>query len=172
MLTDQQLAAERSADRGFGYVNDTYINMYREDNPMLEEGEECYFLFNSADNFHIQCIGRGFVVKDWFTDGLNKIYCIRLEELCDTPAFCTKYVWNREYFLINRPDEKEKKIPRLYHITESTTEGFLAENFFKTECFFVRKTLEAAINLRKEYTITVYEDMRRTLDEMEEIITK
>jgi hypothetical protein len=171
MLSDKDLAAERSADRGFGYVNDTYINLYRDDNPILEEGDECWFLFNSADNYHIMCIGRGTVVRDWFTDGLNKLYCIRLDEVCETPAFCARYVWGREYFMVNRPDDKEKKIPRLYHITENTSEAFLAENFFKVECFFVRKTVEAVLKLRREYTITVYEDTRRMMAEMEEIIT-
>jgi hypothetical protein len=169
-MNDSEMSAERSSDRGFGYINSVLINVYSKDNPIKEEGEQCYFLFNSVDNYHMMIVGKGTIIRDWFTEGLHKMYCIRLDEICERNDFLEKFVWGKQYFLVNNVDS-QKKLPKLGIIAARTTGAFLAMNLFKTDGFFVRDTIEQITHLREEYTRIVYQDTLDTLADMRNILT-
>lgn len=168
-MSQHSVSADRSSESSFGYVNGTFINVYTRDNPIKEEGEQCYFLFNAADNYHIMVIGRGTVVRDWFTDGLNKVYCIRLDEVCENNFVLERFVWGREYFMVSSPDA-QRKPAKLTTITKKTSAAFLALNLFKIECFFVRDTLAEIVRLRKEYSGVILQDTKKSIEDLEYIL--
>ena len=159
-----------NVEKGFGYIGTTFINLYSKENPIKEEGEKCYFLFNSVDNYHVQIIGLGTIIRDLFTEGLNKIYCIRLDEICENNFFLDKYVWDKEYLMITN-NGNPKTIPKLTILNKRSSSAFLAANLFKIEGFFVRSTVEQIIRLRKEYTEVILDDTLKTVEDMREILT-
>jgi hypothetical protein len=158
-----------ASQRGFGYINGTFINVYTKENPIKEEGEQCYFLFNSVDNYHVQVIGRGTIIRDWFTEGLNKIYCIRLDEVCENNFFLEKFVWDKEYHLISNVDS-HKKTPKAMVLTKRSTSAFLSLNLFRVECFFVRNTIEDIRRLKREYLEIILEDTLATAEDLRYIL--
>jgi hypothetical protein len=164
------VSADRSSESSFGYVNGTFINVYSRDNPLKEEGEQCYFLFNAADNYHIMVIGRGTIVRDWFTDGLNKVYCIKLDEVCENNFVLEKFVWDREYFMVGNADVLRNRPAKLTTITKKTSAAFLALNLFKIEGFFVRDTLVEIVKLRKEYSEVILQDTKKSIEDLEYIL--
>jgi hypothetical protein len=165
------LNAEKASEKTFGYNDGLFINVYTEENPILEVNDECYFLFNSLDNYHRPIIGKGKVLHDSFTDGLHKTYYIALKEICETEMVLNAHVWKKQYLLVADTNlESVKKIPRVHYIYAFTKQEFLDENLFKVDCFFVRKSKEQAENLRKEYVKVILEQTKEMISEMEEII--
>lgn len=155
----------------FGYVDNTFINLYSKENPILDENETCYFLFNSIDNYHRPIVAKGKIISDIFSDGMNKIYYIQLLEIMESLGNLDKYVWGNSFSVIPYDYiNKKGAVKRNPKITASTDEKFFKDNLFKIECFFVRTSLELIIELRKEYIKIILEDLKKSVTDIENLL--
>lgn len=158
----------------FGYIDNTFINLYSKDNPIMEEGDVCYFLFTSIENFHMPIIGKGFIQKEVFGEGMNKLYFIQLQELCDSPVFLEKWLNGNIFMMV--PTVKigisitSQKQQTLGIATMMSTPNFYKENFFKVECFFVRNSIEKILQLRQEYISILKQDFLSQVNDIDSIL--
>ena len=70
----------------------SFINTYNDDNPILEIGDECYFIFFNSVDYHIPLIGRGTIIYDRFNDTINKHYFISLKEILEKKSIKDKFI--------------------------------------------------------------------------------
>ena len=118
---------DKENQKSFGFVNNTFINIYTKDNPILNVDDECYFLFAHPIDFHRTLIGKGKVTHQIFIDGMNTLYYISLEEILENPTTINKFVYGKKFNLW-KFDEGKLFTSRLLLITEQTTAEFLKTN--------------------------------------------
>lgn len=160
---------EKENKKSFGFVNNTFINIYTADNPILHIGDECYFLFFHPINFHRTIIGRGTITNQIFSDGLNVMYYVALEEILENKDIINKFVYGQK-FPLWKFEEGKLFTERFFLITENTTVDFLKTYLFKAESFFVRNSLNSIKELQKEYTEIIRKDIVEQLKDVNEIL--
>lgn len=150
----------------------TFINMYNVDNPILEVGETCYFIFFNSIDYHIPLIAKGRITFDRFNDTVNKHYFISLLELYDEKNIFDKFVFDKQIQLYNYNETTEcvSTKPRVYKFTDKFELPFFDNNLMKIECFFVRNNLEAIKELQQDFAKIIREDISKQLLEVNEII--
>ena len=149
----------------FGFLNGEFINLYSDENPILETDDICYFLFTNDVDYHRPLIGKGVIVHDVFTDGMNKDYYIKLIEIFESPKVINDFINGKPFNLFQfNAVVKTKKLVQI-------NPNFNFENFvFKIDAFFIRKTLEQISNLRKSYIIILRKDINKQLSDIDEIL--
>ena len=187
--------AGRASINPFG-VNGTtlfteFINIYSDDNTILNNKDECFFLLMNNTDYFLPVICEG-VVIDWkFSEGLTKIYYIQFKKIYDSLNLAKMTILNKNYF-IRAYDNVVGKMLDQVRIT------LLTENFFNGEydsqdpaklllfpvnSFFVRgfrkgdtehksSQLENIKHLREEYLKVVQNDMMYNLKKLEEFKTE
>jgi hypothetical protein len=161
---------DKLVKKGFGFVNNQFINIYSDENPIIPNDEECYFLFYHPANYHRTLIGKGKIVNQLLNDGLNVIYFIALEEFCENEDVMKKFVYNLRFPLFKLDDENVLRNKSLI-ISEKTSMYFLSSNLFKVESFFVRKTLKDIQELQQEYSKIIKQDIQKQLEDINDILT-
>lgn len=131
------------------FINDTFINIYSDENPILNVGDSCYFLFNNVNDVHVLLIGFGVIISDKLETGIHKTYKIKLTGLEDYPTTQKKFIFGKQFYL--NPIRGNEK---LFYIHDSYGVEFFEVNLFKVDCFFVRKTLDGIKELR-EYCCSI-----------------
>lgn len=144
-----------------------FINIHSENNKILNVGDECYFLFQNVVDYHIPLIGKGIIVQDKFTTGLNKNYYIELTDLLDNEKVLEKYFYPMQISLFNGEDLlRIPKYSKYFILGKDWKTDFLKTNIFRIESFFVRENLDKIIALRKEYALIIEEDLRKQTEEI------
>ena len=148
-------------------ANGEFINLYTENNPILESGDICYCCIFANDIFHRPLIAKGLIVKDSFIDGLNKQYYVRILEILESPKTIQKYFVGHAvnvYYSTNDNVVKSKT-------TKQVTLNFdYNKNLFKVEAYFVRNSEEKIRELRKEYISVVKEDLENMISDIDGIL--
>ena len=85
----------------------TLVNLYSQDNPLLEIGEECYFLTFNLIDFHIPLLMKGRIVYDRFNEEINKTYYIQITELVDSEKLYEKHLYGKQLVTYNFISETE-----------------------------------------------------------------
>lgn len=152
----------------FGRIGDEFINIYSAENAMLDKGEMCYFLLTNNEDYHMPLIAYGEIVDEKFTDGMNKIYFIKLLNFCEVPKIIGDFVNNKPFNTYQFIDGILTNSKRL--ILAHPDFDF-ENNVFRIDSFFVRNTEEKAINLRTDYIKSVREDILNMLKDIDTIIT-
>ena len=143
----------------FGYVNNEFINLYTDDNPIIEKNEICYFLLTNNLDFHRPLICKGFIISDKFNDGMNKTYFIMCTEILETPAIIEKFFNGKAFKTITYDSENLIIKSGKTTIFPEIDENLFIENLFSIESFFVRNTYEKISSLRKEYIDIIKNDL-------------
>ena len=148
-------------------INNTveFINLYSLDNPILEETDICYFLFTNNLDYHRPLVAKGMIVEDKFTDGMNKLYCIKLMEILETPQIIFDFVIKKPFILYPN-NNGIITTKRLIQIDEKFN---FNEFVFKIPAFFVRITESKIIELRNEYISIIKKDILKQLHDIESI---
>jgi hypothetical protein len=174
--------AGRASINPFGINSTTlfteFINIYSDDNAILNNGDECFFLLMNNTDYFLPVICEG-VVMDWkFSEGLTKIYYIQFTKLCDSLSLAKSTIINKNFF-IRAFDNKAGKLLEQVRITLLTENFFNGEYanqepdkllLFSVNSFFVRgfrrndtehkvKQLQNIKNLREKYLKVVEDDM-------------
>lgn len=163
------IKTDKENKKSFGFVNNTFINIYSEENPILNIGDECYFLFFHPINFHRTLIGKGTVTQQIYSDGLNVMYYVALEEILENKEIINKFVYGQK-FPLWKFEEGKLHTERFFLISEKTTVEFLKTYLFKAESFFVRNSLKTIKILQKEYTEIIKKDIVAQLNDVNEIL--
>jgi len=153
--------------RTFGIVGTELINLYSEENPILTKNDDCYFLFINTLDYHRPLVGRGIIIDDKFDDGMNKTYYIRLLEIIETPVIISKFITNNNIFVT--PYDPETGVITTRRSTKIIENFDFSYNLFSIEGFFIRKTLDNLIELRKEYTAMVRQDILKQIQDIDDI---
>jgi len=157
--------------RPFGYIDKTFINVYDQENPILNVGDECYFMVNSSDNCHRPVLAKGLIIKDFFSDGMHKIYYIRLLQFEEDQHGLDNFVYKGQWYMIPySPLTDIGTKGRNFNIGPLSPIKFFENHVFKSDSFFVRQKLEDLRILRKEYIKIIYDDMKLALIEIEDLL--
>lgn len=147
----------------------TLVNLYSQDNPLLEIGEECYFLTFNLIDFHIPLLMKGRIVYDRFNEEINKTYYIQITELVDSEKLYEKHLYGKQLVTYNFISETEtlSTRPRVLRFEKSLSLEFFETNLLKIDCFFIRKDLTKIENLRQGYIDIIVSDLYKQIKETE-----
>ena len=157
--------------KDFGYVDNQFINLYSVDNPIMEQGEICYFLFHSIHDYFMPIMGKGKIISDKFSDGMNKIYHVQLLSIEENMDFISTWFNDKTYHMTplikeNVSSHSLKQL-KLHHNINSK---FFIDNLFKVESFFIRNSFEKIQQLKKEYISIMLEDLKSNIKDMENVL--
>lgn len=153
----------------FGYVDNEFINLYSDENPILEIGDNCYYLVTNIHDYHRPLICRGIVISDRFTDGMNKIYYIKCLEILESPNIISKFFIGKT-FQVYSYDVQNLFLKSQKNMTFQVIYDYIfSENLFPIESFFVRNTYEKISNLRKEYINIIKKDLIKQISDIDSI---
>lgn len=148
------------------FFNHEFINLYSEENPILESGEECFFLLFNERDYHIPIIARGIIIADEFVDGFNKQYDIRMLEFLSSPKIINKYVMRNTFVCYPMLDSNKILTKKTVQISPK----FNFEKYlFRIEAFFVRKDLDEIQKLYTEFVEYLKKDLNKMISEIDEI---
>lgn len=150
----------------------TFINLYSNDNPILEIGDDCYFVYFNSIDYHIPLIASGKVIYDRFNDTINKHYFISIQEILDPKHIYDKFIYDKQVQLypFNHTTLNISTKPKVYRFNDKFETKFFEENLIKIECFFVRKTLEEIKSLQKDFATIIRNDTMKQVSELQEIL--
>lgn len=155
-------------ENSFGLVNNTFINLYSAENPILNETDQCFFIFNNILDIHRPLIARGIIIRDAFTDGYNKTYDISLMEIYENPSIINEFFIGKTFELFSSTSATNKYGKR-FTMGETSDPKFFANNVFRIEAFFVRDSIEKIIELRKQYISIIKNDLLRQISDIDMI---
>lgn len=144
-----------------------FINLYSEDNPILETGDICYCCLFTNDNWHRPLIVRANIVKDKFVDGLNKQYYIRILDILESEKTVLTY-WVAHPVNVYKVNSDESFQNRT--IRQITLNFDYSNYLFKVDGYFVRNSEEKIRELRKEYISVVREDLEKMINDIDSIL--
>lgn len=145
------------------YFNGEFINLYSQENPILEESDECYCLIFNDTDYHLPIIIRGVIVQDKFVDGLNKQYMVKLLEIISSPKIRQLFFYGKSfnlypYYSGTIHSKKIIRIPK-----DFDTNAYL----FKVDAYFVRNSLPKITTLCSEYIKIIKDDINKMLEDIE-----
>ena len=75
----------------------TFINSYTEENPILEIGEKCYFIFFNSIDYYAPLIAEGTIKYDRFNASINKHYFIALTKIHSNKFLVENYLLDKQF---------------------------------------------------------------------------
>lgn len=159
-----------TGEKDFGYVNGEFVNLYGDENPILEIDDKCYFLLTNLTDYHRPLLCTGVIRTYKITEGQNRIYYIELVSILESPRIIKRFVNNCSFGIIPYGKSNIDNYPRLYTkkiVTHS--EKFLTGRVFPIEAFFVRESESKANELRKEYTNIILKDLKSQITDIDEL---
>lgn len=151
----------------FGLVGKEFINLYSAENPILETGDQCFFMFTNTEDYHRPLIGFGIIVYDKFTDGMTKDYWIKINCFYESPTIIDKFILNKPFNLY--PYNSKSGIISGKKLTIISPNFDYENNLIKIDCFFIRKTEEQINKLRNDYISVIRKDIESMLKDIDSI---
>lgn len=153
----------------FGYVSPEFINIYSEDNPLLNPEDTCYFLLTNLVDIHYPMIAKGIIKQDMYTNDLDKSYFIQIQELFESEDNINRYFHNQTF-----ESTKANVLSRFKNIIFkkhmlSSKSKFFEDNLVRIDGFFVRPTYTAIFELRKNYVSIIKNDLQTQLMEIKQL---
>lgn len=138
----------------------TFINSYTEENPILEIGEKCFFIFFNSIDYYAPLIGEGIIKYDRFNASINKHYFISLTKIHSNKFLVENYLLDKQFqvYFYNNSNPGVAAKSRNIIFTEKLDSEFFDENLIKAECFFVRKNIKEIFELQKYYLDIILND--------------
>lgn len=157
-------------EKNFGYLNGEFINLYGDENPILEIDDKCYFLLSNMIDYHRPLICTGVIQTYKITEGQNRVYYIELVSILESPRIIKKFTNNKAFGIIPYGKSSRDNYPRLY--TKKIlcqNEKYLYGRVFPVEAFFVRESEQKILNLLKEYTRIILKDLKSQVADINEL---
>lgn len=148
-----------------------FVNLYSDNNPLLDINDECFFLLHTTTDFHIPIICKGKIVKDRYNEQVDKTYFIQILEYIDSPKIIEKYLYGKSVSLYNLNNNIYPKAKQ-YIINKHTTLKFFETKIYGCSSFFVRKELSEIFKLRKSYIDIIENDLKRQVSEVVDFKTE
>lgn len=148
------------------FLGKEFINLYSKENQILNINDNCYFLLTNTIDYHRPIICYGQIIDDKFTDGLNKVYFIQLNEVLESLDIVNKFFMHKT-FNIYPYENSILKNKKLIQITEEFQNK---QTLFKIEAFFVRDNLQKIIELKDFYSNIIKSDLNRMLSDIDSTI--
>lgn len=154
------------------------INIYSDENPIIDDNEECYFLMFNTLDFHRPIVAKGTVLTKTYLNNMNVIYEMLLKEIVEDEDVIYDYVLGDVSFAYNTV-EIENKTSRtsksIYFHRERDLEKFIErcsnkECYIATQAFFVRKDYKEILNLRLDYIEFIKGELNRQISEIDKLI--
>lgn len=163
------MAKKRGASNHVGIVGKEYINVYSKDNPILEPGDKCYFLFTNLFDYHRPLVAYGEIIEDRFSDGMNKEYYMKILEILESPVIIDKFVNGKNFYFHDYigGDDIVVKNKKMQQVNKRFD---YSEHLLKIESFFVRKEKEKIYELLAKYIQHIKKDVERQLKDIQELI--
>lgn len=152
----------------FGLIGNEFINIYSKENPILKEGDICYFLFFNMLDYHRPLIAKGKIMVDKFSNGMSKTYFVRLIEILESPKTINDFVLGKTfktygYLGIN--------LINAHKTIQQINRNFdYDRNLFRVEAFFARKDENQIKKFRKEYIEVLKRDVEKQLQDINEVL--
>lgn len=146
-------------------LNGEFINLYSQDNPILEDNDLCYCMITNNTDYHRPIIIKALVVVDKFCDGLNKQYFVRIMEILESPKTIQNFFLGCPFDIYPWYDS-EIHSKKTIQINASFDYN---NNLFKVEAFFTRNTEKKILELRENYIKIIRADITKMLDDIESI---
>lgn len=141
-----------------------FINLYSDDNRIIQDNENCYFLFFNLIDFHYPLVGKGTVVSSEFTNGMTKEYLIELKEIKEERSTIDKFMIGKPFGLYDKTSKMtSKKIQQIGYNFD------FINQLFKIDSFFVRDSIEKVLTLRNEYISIIKQDLTNMLNDINSI---
>lgn len=154
----------------FGYVDGKFINLYSEENPVLSEGQECYFLMTNTTDTHRPLVCFGKIIVDVHIDGLNKLYYIELKEVLEEKHIIDEFLYRKKGVLLTTyKDEVLTASQKNHYLSDRNTQEFFAENLVRSEGFFVRDSHSEIIKLQIDYIRVIKDDLINQIADINQI---
>ena len=83
----------------FAIIEGEFINLYSDDNPMLNIGDDVYFMMFNNTDYHRPLICQGIIIEDKLSDTLNKSYFVELREIHESPKIIAEFFYNKKLFI-------------------------------------------------------------------------
>jgi hypothetical protein len=168
-------------------VGNTLINIYSEENMILNNGDECFFLLTSLYDYHLPVICKGKVIFFEYAEGMTRRYYIEFHEIVDDTSLAELSLFDKIFniYLLrnNIPSTKElhryvlhkEMFQRNYFDVSPNFKRLFQINSFFVRGFFIRgiatdpePTPEAALinisTFRKEYVEYIISDLQTNID--------
>lgn len=167
-----------------------FINLYDDDNLILNDEDECFFLLTNLVDYHLPIVCRGIVRSFEFSEGMSKNYYIEFQEFMDPYDVVKPSLINKHYYVYSfKHGELVKQSRRLTYLTDNS---FKPEYFnlrvhnkrvFCINSFFVRgfrtndekhkmEQLENIKKFRAEYLEYIYKDHVEQTAKMEYMLNQ
>lgn len=151
----------------FGVVGNEFINIYTDDNGLLETGDMCYFMFSSVNAQHRPLLASGIIIHDNFNVGLNKQYTIQLHTIHESPSVIAHFCIGQTFNLIKFDKNTNIGAKKLVQISNMVT---FSDYCFKVDAFFVRDTLKKISTHRIDYIKVLKTEVERQLIDIQSVI--
>lgn len=168
-----------SYNRDFGTLDlgdvREFINLYHEDNMILEKGDLCYCMIQNVQDYHMPLIAKGEIIDDVYGEGLSKNYFIQIHRLIDSPEILNEFFIGNVFqvYRYNGRIGKQKN-------WQVTPKFNLNNKLFKVNCFFTRgaklnefddtKIHNQMINFRSDYLSFIKKDIEKQLDDINKLM--
>lgn len=149
-----------------------FINLYSEDNPILESGDLCFCCIFANDLFHRPLIARCQIIRDVFINGLNKNYYVKILEILESPKTIQQFFLGRPVtvYYASEKDSLDCTISKAKALKRITSNFDYSKNLFKVEAYFTRDTEEKIRQLRKEYISVIRRDLETMISDIDGIL--
>lgn len=144
------------------FLNNEFINLYSEENPILDAGDECYALITNNADYHFPVAIKGIIREDTFTDGMNKKYLIEVTGILESPEMINKFMIAKAFTIFIM--DEDTKLRRTINFGPGTD---LSKIWFPVNAYFVRNSETKIRELQREYITIVKKEIQQQLKDIE-----
>lgn len=154
----------------FALLNNEFINLYSQDNPILEKNDICYFLLFNMHDYHRPIIAKGIIIEDKFLEGMNKEYFVKIFEFIESPKTINSFILNKSFIIY--PYNNETNIIGTKKMIQILENLDFTNYLFKTESFFVRNSEQKIKELFIDYIKVLKKDILKQLSDIDLILNE
>lgn len=164
-----------------------FVNLYSEDNLILDDGDECFFLLTNLNDYFMPVVCQGKIIHSTFTEGMTKTHLIEFKKFLDTEELVKDTMYDKPFEIYIMKHNQMYKMRRLVVIPKKLFAANSGNNYFNNNdnyyrlfpvnSFFVRgfrsgdeahyqKQLQNIRKLRAEYVAYLKEDFTKNYERL------
>jgi hypothetical protein len=145
-------------------INNEFINIYNDENPIMEAGEECFALILNNFSWHLPVAVKALIKRDKFIDGGNKRYTLEIQSILESPEIINKFMVGQPFNVVIEQEDEIRDLKRTVYYGPGLD---LTKVLFMVEGYFVRDSEAKIRQLQKEYISVVKEQILEQLKDIE-----
>lgn len=164
-----------------------FVNLYSEDNLILNDGDECVFMLTNMNDYFMPVICHGKIIHSLFTEGMTKTLFIEFKGFLDDELLVQDAMYDKPFEIYIMKHNQMYKMKRVVIIPKKLFAANSGNNYFNNNdnyyrlfpvnSFFVRgyrsgdeahfkKQLETVRQLRAEYCAYLKEDFTKNYERL------